>query len=127
VARVSEAILSLIILTITPVFFISYLRLRKKYSNTIASIATIFLEKEILLEKIEDMELTQSKDVNEGFIKFLSQSRDAAFKYIEDVQVSIQNYVNVLDSGDEEAVRLARMELFTHLPEVSEDDGNIPG
>jgi hypothetical protein len=123
----TEAILSLIILTITPVFFISFLRLRRKYFKSIASVATLFMEKESLLDKIEKLELSQSKDVNEGFIKFLSQSRDAAFKYIEDVQVSIQNYVDVLDSGDEEAVRLARMELFTHLPEVSEDDGKIPG
>lgn len=123
----SEAILFLIILTITPVFLISLLRLRRRYFNTVASVAALFLEKEALLEKIEKMELTQSKDVNEGFIKFLSQSRDAAFKYIEDVQTSIQNYVDVLDSGDDEAIKLARMELFTHLPEVSEDDGKITG
>lgn len=122
-----ELALFLTILIITPVFLISFFRLRKKYFNAISSIATLFLEKDALMEKVEKMELTQSKDVNEGFIKFLSQSRDAAFKYIEDVQVSIQNYVDVLDSGDDEAIRLARMELFTHLPEVSEDDGKIPG
>jgi hypothetical protein len=122
-----ELALFLTILIITPVFLISFFRLRKKYFNTISSVATLFLEKDALMEKIEKMELTQSKDVNEGFIKFLSQSRDAAFKYIEDVQTSIQNYVDVLDSGDDEAIRLARMELFTHLPEVSEDDGRIPG
>jgi hypothetical protein len=122
-----EMALFLTISIITSVFFILFFRLRKKYFNTISTVAMLFLEKDALLEKMEKMELTQSKDVNEGFIKFLSQSRDAAFKYIEDVQISIQNYVDVLDSGDEEAIRLARMELFTHLPEISEDDGKIPG
>ena len=33
---------------------------------------------------------------NDGFVKFLSDSRDWAFKYIEDVQETLQNFVSVV-------------------------------
>lgn len=98
---------------------------RQRYIRVIKTVAQLVIDKGVLTEKIDKLELQNSKEANDGFVKFLSQSRDAAFKYIEDVQVSIQNYVNVIDTGTEEEIKLARMELFSHLPEVPElDDKN---
>jgi hypothetical protein len=98
---------------------------RQRYIRVIKTVAQLVIDKGVLTEKIDKLELQNSKEANDGFVKFLSQSRDAAFKYIEDVQVSIQNYVDVIDTGTEEEIKLARMELFSHLPEVPElDDKN---
>ena len=98
---------------------------RQRYVRVIKTVAQLVIDKGVLTEKIDKLELQNSKEANDGFVKFLSQSRDAAFKYIEDVQVSIQNYVDVIDTGTEEEIKLARMELFSHLPEVPElDDKN---
>jgi len=98
---------------------------RQRYIRVIKTVAQLVIDKGVLTEKIDKLELQNSKEANDGFVKFLSQSRDAAFRYIEDVQVSIQNYVDVIDTGTEEEIKLARMELFSHLPEVPElDDKN---
>ena len=99
-----------------------FLILRQRYQKVLKSVVTVTLEKGILLDKIERLELENSKEVNDGFIKFLSQSRETAFKYIEDVQVAIQNYANVVETGTDDEIKIARMELFSHLPEVPEDD-----
>lgn len=102
-----------------------FIVVRQRYIRVIKTVAQLVIDKGVLTEKIDKLELQNSKEANDGFVKFLSQSRDAAFKYIEDVQVSIQNYVNVIDTGTEEEIKLARMELFSHLPEVPElDDKN---
>lgn len=100
---------------------------RQRYIRVIKTVAQLVIDKGVLTEKIDKLELQNSKEANDGFVKFLSQSRDAAFKYIEDVQVSIQNYVDVIDTGTEEEIKLARMELFSHLPEVPEPDDKNKG
>jgi hypothetical protein len=94
--------------------------LKKKYNRLLLTIGQLIFDKGMLLERIEKLELENSKEANDGFIKFLSQSRDAAFKYIEDVQVALQNYVSAVNSGKDDEIQIARMELFSHLPESSQ-------
>ena len=93
---------------------------RKKYNKLIMTIAQLIVDKEALLYKIDSMELENSNEANEGFIKFLSDSRESAFTYIEDVQKSIQEYLDAINSGSEEEVLIARLALFNHLPESSD-------
>jgi hypothetical protein len=102
------------------IFVTLFLLFRKKYIRMVSSIAQLLIDKGVLLNKLDRLELENSKEANDGFIKFLSQSRDAAFKYIEDVQVAIQNYLNAINSRDNDAIEIARMELFSHLPESTE-------
>lgn len=54
---------------------------------------------------------------NDGFIKFLSDSRDWAFDYIEKVQESIKNLKTAVDANDETAVKKAHQDLINLLPE----------
>jgi hypothetical protein len=49
------------------------------------------------LQKLIDEQGVKSIEETEGFLKFLSESRDAAFKYIEDVQEAIENYRQIAD------------------------------
>lgn len=101
--------------------FTGFLVIRQRYQRSMKAVINLTLEKGMILERLEKLELESSKEVNDGFIKFLSQSRETAFQYIENVQVAIQNYANVVDVGTEDEVKLARMELFSHLPEIPED------
>jgi hypothetical protein len=104
------------------IFITLFLVFRKKYIRMIGSLAQLMVDRGILLNRLDQLELEASKEVNDGFIKFLSQSRDAAFKYIEDVQVAIKNYLDAINSNNQESVEIARMELFSHLPESSESE-----
>ena len=92
----------------------------KKYVRLVKAVANLVMEKELLLDKIDTLNLETSKEVNEGFIKFLSESREAAFDYIEDVQTAIQNYVVAIENKNFNDIAAARMELFSYLPESSE-------
>lgn len=93
---------------------------RIKYHKMIKIIAQLIVEKESLVDKLDTVVAANSKEVNEGFIKFLSESREAAFDYIENVQKSVQNYLVAHESGTSDEIVTARMELFSHLPEASE-------
>jgi hypothetical protein len=48
---------------------------------------------------LEEMQISETKSVEntDGFLKFVSQSRDWAFQYIEDVQKAISQFVNEVE------------------------------
>lgn len=114
-------ILALIFLTSIS-FFMGFAALffRHKHRKALLSVAQLILDKEKLAHKIDKMYLENSKEANEGFIKFLSDSRQAAFDYIEQVQVVIQNYLTAVENGNKEAAEAFRIELFSYLPETTE-------
>lgn len=73
------------------------------------TIKTIRLRKRLLLlaislVKVEEMANLKNQDISDGdvhqenFIKFLSDSRDWAFAYIEDVQQGLSKFVNTVDA-----------------------------
>jgi hypothetical protein len=58
--------------------------------------------KNILFEKyfndLEEKKFTNKENIHqENFIKFLSESRDWAYEYIEDVQNGLESFVNAVD------------------------------
>lgn len=58
------------------------------------------IEKNILSEKLIHTSLTvndASVDKSDGFLKFVSDSRDWAFEYIESVQDGIQSFISDVD------------------------------
>ena len=64
----------------------------------------------------KDIEQTQ------GFVKFLSESRDWAFRYIEDVQVSIDSLKTAVESGYDTQEEMKK--LFEFLPENNKENNN---
>jgi hypothetical protein len=98
-----------------------------KYGNMIKVIAQLLVDKETLLDKIDSIILETSNEANEGFIKFLSESREAAFDYIEKVQKSIGQYLVAIQNGNADEIVTARMELFEHLPEIPESENKNKG
>ena len=50
---------------------------------------------EKLIDDIEESKIKADESVHkENFIKFLSDSRDWAYQYIEDVQAGLNNFIN---------------------------------
>lgn len=110
-------ILSSVIVLLSTLLFYYWFRHR----NIIGAVTQLIVDKEVLLNKLEIANLENSKQVNDGFIKFLSDSRESAFSYIEDVQTAIENYLVATENGNADEIATARMELFSHLPEDSEN------
>jgi ribonucleotide reductase alpha subunit len=117
---ITLSILTLIGITGSVVYYI-------KFSNMIKVIAQLLVDKEVLLDKIDAIILETSNEANEGFIKFLSESRAAAFDYIENVQKAISQYLVAIENGNPDEVVTARMELFSHLPEIPESENKNKG
>lgn len=70
----------------------SLLLTRKKYLSALSSIIQINIEKQQVLTKFAEVsqELENKKlEDSDGFVKFLSESRDYAFQYIELVQSAL--------------------------------------
>lgn len=80
------AILSIIFIS----FVVSTIVLKRKNANLTASLITILLENSNNKSTIEDKNL----NTNEGFVKFLSDSRDWAFAYIEEVQAILKKFIS---------------------------------
>jgi hypothetical protein len=71
---------------------------------------------ERLQKTVSEINSTNVED-KDGFIKFLSQSREWAFDYIERVQVSIQGLNHAMESSKEEEIQAAYTELMGFMPE----------
>lgn len=87
------------------------------------------LDKAVLMVEFSnllDKQQTKPLEETEGFLKFVSESRDWAFQYIEDVQAAIEEYRVIADvipiSKDmsvEQAEKLSATydRLMTFLPD----------
>ena len=82
-------------------FAISYMAVLYQLRNLKMSFAKVFLENVTLTEyadKVKSLKELSENDVHrENFIKFLSDSRDWAFTYIEDVQNGLTKFVEEID------------------------------
>jgi hypothetical protein len=85
------------------------------------------IDKVILLEKVE--KLLQERDnkaleESNGFLRFVSESRDWAFKYIEDVQLAITELTRSIDSKNDANIEKAFNNLKNFLPNEEENTNN---
>lgn len=94
----------IIILFLSAIIFILVLQnvwFRIKNIQLVAYTAKLQIEQtvqsEFLINKIEELDSNIKKESEEGFVKFLNQSRDWAFDYIENVQKIIKDFVDVAD------------------------------
>ena len=90
------------LLTLSVSFIVAYSILLKKFINAKNIMAKLVfdnftLEKLIELQNDKDMKTDESVH-KENFVKFISESRDWAFDYIEEVQDGLSQFVNEVDS-----------------------------
>ena len=70
-----------------------------------------------MLHNLMDEQQNTSVEQTDGFIKFISDSRDWAFTYIEDVQQALMAYDVALNTDDAKIINEAYKKLISFLPE----------
>ena len=115
-------------------FIVAYLYLSSRiaYRNLLAEFTQTQIEKEFFKEKLtEHISQKDSKKIEqtEGFVRFISQSREMAFTYIEDVQKDIAELKDYFDKNGlnltvEQAEEMAKRieNVVSHLPEETKND-----
>jgi hypothetical protein len=96
-------IIIIVLATLSACFAISYTLLFVKVIKLKKSLSKLFIEKTLLQEYVEltksivDEKQFEDSVHKENFIKFLSDSRDWAYQYIEDVQEGLLTFVNGIE------------------------------
>jgi hypothetical protein len=90
-----DFVIFLIIILLIITLLISVVKLRIKNRKLAASLMQATLDQNILLTKLAE-ELKKKEEVSvektEGFLKFISESRDLAFTYIEAMQEALVKF-----------------------------------
>lgn len=94
------------------------IRLVSNNSKMAKEFAQTIIDNVILNNKIQELMLANQPDVTEGFIKFLSQSRDWAFEYIEDVQSQLNKFVEIVGPEMEYYDKFGRIATSPHTPQM---------
>jgi hypothetical protein len=97
-----------------------YIKLKAQHNRTYALLIQSVLDKEELLKKFEEFvndQSTKAIQETDGFVKFLSQSRDWAFEYIENVQKAIEEYKAAVDSKVLKDKKESYKKLLDFIPE----------
>lgn len=96
-----QNILIISLLTLSISFIIAYSILLKKFikaKNVMAKLVFDNFTLEKLIELQNDKDLKTNDSVHkENFLKFISESRDWAFGYIEEVQGGLSNFIDQLE------------------------------
>jgi hypothetical protein len=82
------------------VLLINNLKLRSKTKKLTSQVIQISLDKAVISEELKrvlDQKDSESIEQTEGFLKFISQSRDWAFDYIEQVQAALLEFKNKVE------------------------------
>ena len=74
--------------------FLSLYLLQVKKNRTILANTLQLL---IMQQSMHDENKTDKEKSNEDFLKFVSDSRDWAYQYIEDVQIKINNFITDIE------------------------------
>lgn len=80
---------------------------RRKNIGLIAQIAQLLIDKQILAEQLaKEVIKGQAVENSDGFLRFVSESRDWAFQYIEEVQSAMNDIVVKNKASQEDIDRL---------------------
>lgn len=90
--------IALVITSIMSVsFLISYLSVLSKLKSVSNGFSQLFISYNTLSESIQNKSSNDEDIHKENFIKFLSDSRDWAFDYIDDVQAGLKKFIDEVE------------------------------
>jgi hypothetical protein len=118
-----EIIVGSIVVALFTTLSYLYIRSRIIRKNLLNGIVVAAMDREKLLEKIQDVvqELENAKlSDNNEFVKFLSDSREWAFNYIEEFQAIVEQIKATYVSGNETERATLISKLILMLPEDPE-------
>jgi hypothetical protein len=114
-----EVIIGSALIVLVGVLAVLNVRLVIRSKKIAANVIQLTLDNVILQDSLaklsqeyENLNLQES----DGFVKFLSDSRAWAFKYIEDVQETIKDLSIAMEEGIDEKIDAAYQALLDHLP-----------
>lgn len=116
----SLTILEIVLIVMTSLFAISTVALLVYAAKGERKIRQLTIDKAIFMGELAKMlEKQDNKAIEEteGFLKFISESRDWAFTYIEDVQQALMTYDVALSTDDAKIINDAYKKLISFLPE----------
>jgi hypothetical protein len=120
-------IISIEVIIIAILFFFAFVSVallaKVKLSNIklTTSVAQLTIDKQTIGEELDRLSFISSNsvDIENGFIKFLSETRDSAYEYIENVQGAIAELQSAMESGIESDIAVAYKKLIDFLPSSS--------
>lgn len=97
--------------------------LQKKYLNLIKVCAKVMMDIEVLQNELK---IANNIYANDDFVKFISISRDSAYKYIEEIQEALKDFIEkadhiIRDSSVSPNTILAYKKLIEMLPKENKD------
>ena len=101
---------------------------RRKANSLRVSLVQAYIDKQIYFDKLaEEIQKRENANVEntEGFLNFVSQSRDWAYEYIEDVQKELTRVFSAIDTMEKKTPKtiLAELDkLKNFLPEEKENN-----
>lgn len=108
----------IIYLVVTGVVCWQYIKLRQQNKRLILDNAQMLLDRDELLKKLYEVaNINSNVEQTEGFVRFLSESRDWAFQYIEGIQEALNEYDAALSANDAVKLNESYKKLRSFLPE----------
>jgi hypothetical protein len=119
-----EVILASMVVALLFVVLILSVVSKAKTTKLYAAIAQLVVDKQILSDEVKRLSFmaNNSPAIENDFIKFLSDSRDSAYDYIEEVQATLLELKDLVDSdGSELEVDMCYQKLINLLPSEDSD------
>jgi hypothetical protein len=100
----------------------SAVMLKLRNTKMASSIIQLALDKQVMSDEIDRLAfvVANSPELNEEFVKFLSQSREEAYQYIQDVQKAIDDLSKSVINGDDDEKAKRFLDLLNFLPSDQE-------
>jgi hypothetical protein len=105
----------------TVVFLVRMIVKNKKLRSEVVSLMVERVAFAAHIEQLETAKESESVENTQGFLRFISESRDWAFQYIEDVQRALVEYDEALNTKDAAKINLAYKKIISLLPKENED------
>jgi len=112
-------LLDTVLIVLTSLFAVTTTMLLVSTAKGQKEIRSLTLDKAILITefaKVIEKQNSQSIEETDGFLKFVSESRDWAFTYIEDIQQALMAYDVALSTDDAKVINDAYKKLISFLP-----------
>lgn len=121
--NILDIIATIITTALIVVLVADNIRIRIKHKNALMSVVQAEIDKMAIMSKLDESIKENEITKSDGFVRFLSESRDAAFTYIESAQEELSNFIeksdhiflNVADK-DAQAAYARLKELLPKIP-----------
>lgn len=121
----AELIVFSVVIVIIALLIIGNVRSYLTNKNLVNTLVQAELDKmalESAFDKLANEYEIISMQETDGFVKFLSESRDSAFTYIEEVQSSVKALAEAMALSDDVKIARAYANLIKHMPKEEVND-----